>query len=250
LACAAALWGQAPTQEQTGLAMQKTRDLALAYTKSLPDFVCTQLVHRYLDPTHRSLWRNLDLLNIRLSYFEQREDHKLVLVNGTPSDKSYDDLVGAVTVGEFGGIMQQIFDPGSQAIFTWEKWNKLNKRPTAIYIFHVDEPHSHYGLNFKLPSGTKKIFVGFRGSVEVDRETGDVLRISYAADGIPKTYPIHLATTNVTYAFAEVAGKKYLLPATSEVEMRSIDMWARNVCQFKEYRKFSTDSNISFGDGK
>jgi hypothetical protein len=86
--------------------------------------------------------------------------------------------------------------------------------------------------------------------VEVDRETGEMLRLTYAADAIPKTYPIHLSTTAVNYDFADVGGKKYLLPASSEIEMRSDDMWARNQTEFREYRKFSADSTINFGDGK
>src|ERR1035438_10450081 len=79
LACAVAAWAQSPTPEETAAAMEKSRIVALAYTRSLPDFVCTQLVHRYIDLTRRSLWRPLDTLTIKLSYFEQRDDHKLVL---------------------------------------------------------------------------------------------------------------------------------------------------------------------------
>src|ERR1039458_7829340 len=188
LACAAAGWAQAPTPEETGAAMEKIRIVALAYARSLPDFVCTQLVHRYIDLTRRSLWRPLDTLTIKLSYFEQREDHKLVLIDGTPSEKSYVDLNGAVTTGEFGAVLQQIFDPASQAVFTWEKWTKVGKRRAAVYLFHVDERHSSYSLNFRASAEIARATVGYRGMVAVDCETGDVLRLTYTADAIPKTY--------------------------------------------------------------
>jgi|ERR1017187_539369 hypothetical protein len=250
LACAAAGWAQAPTPDQTAAAIEISRNVALAYARSLPDFVCTQLVHRYLDATHRGFWRSLDTLTIKLSYFEQKEDHKLVLIDGMPSQKSYIDLLGAVTTGEFGSILQQIFDPDSQAVFTWEKWTKVGARRAAIYLFHVDGPHSRFGLSFRLSSGATQAIVGLRGTVEVDRETGEVLRLTYAADAIPKTYPIRLSTTAVNYDLADVGGRKYLLPASSEIEMRSVDMWARNHTDFREYRKFSADSTIRFGDGK
>jgi hypothetical protein len=250
LACAAAGWAQAPTPEETGAAMEKIRIVALAYTRRLPDFVCTQLVHRYIDLTHRALWRPLDTLTIKLSYFEQREDHKLVLINGTPSEKSYVDLNGAVTTGEFGAILQQIFEPASQAVFTWEKWSKVGKRRAAIYRYQVDMAHSRSSLNFRANSGIVQARVGYHGMVEVDRETGDVLRLTYIADSIPKTYPIYLSTATMNYDFADVAGRQYLLPASSEAEMRSTDMWARNHTDFREYRKFSADSTIRFGDGK
>ncbi|MGA3020108.1 MAG: hypothetical protein ABSF62_23565 [Bryobacteraceae bacterium] len=257
LAGAAAGWAQAPTPEQTGAALEMSRNVALAYARALPDFICTQLVHRYVDVTHRHIdpndsgtWRALDTLTIKLSYFDQREDHKVVLVDGKPSEKSYVDLGGATTVGEFGLILQQIFEPASQAIFTWEKWARVGNRRAAIYLYQVGASHSRYSLNFLASAGLTQARVGYHGMVEVDRETGDVRRLTYIADTIPKTYPIYSATTTVNYDFADVGGKPYLLPASSETEMLSLELWARNHTEYREYRKFSADSTIRFGEGK
>jgi hypothetical protein len=86
--------------------------------------------------------------------------------------------------------------------------------------------------------------------VEVDRETGDVLRLTYIADSIPKDYPIRSSSTSVSYDFFDVGGRPYLLPASSETEMRSSEMWAKNHTDYRDYRKFSADSTIRFGDGK
>src|ERR1022692_620997 len=88
LTCATALWAQAPSAEQTAAAIEMSRHVSLAYTQSLPDFVCTQLVHRYIDLTHRGFWRVMDSLTVKLSYFDLKEEHKLLLINGTPSEKS------------------------------------------------------------------------------------------------------------------------------------------------------------------
>jgi hypothetical protein len=227
-----------------------SRKLALAYTQSLPDFVCTQLIHRFIDVSHRGFWRPVDTLTVKLSYLEKQEDHKLELVNGTPTGKSFADLVGAVTVGEFGLILQQIFEQSTQAVFTWQKWTKAGKRPAAIYLYRVEEPHSRYLLNFAAAKGLTRARVGYHGMVEMDRGTGDVLRLTYIADSIPKDYPIRSSTTTVTYDFADVGSTLYLLPASSETEMRSNEMWAKNHSDFREYRKFSADSTIRFGDGK
>jgi len=80
LACAAAAWAQAPTPEETSAAIEMSRKVALDYARSLPDFICTQLVDRYVDfdhSTQRVSWRWVDTLTIKLSYFDQREDHTL-----------------------------------------------------------------------------------------------------------------------------------------------------------------------------
>jgi hypothetical protein len=253
LACAAALWAQAPTPEETGAAIEMSRKVALAYARSLPDFICTQLVHRYIDVRHRpglESWGALDTLTIRLSYFDRREDHKLVLVNGKPSEKSFTDLSGAISVGEFALIQQEIFAPPSQTVFTWEKWTKAGKRQAAIYLYRVDVSHSRYSLKFLTSAGLTDSTVGYHGMVEVDRETGAVLSLTYIADAIPKTCPIYFSTAEVTYDFADVGGNPYLLPASSKTEMHSNALWARNETKFRDYRKFSADSTVHFGDAK
>ena len=56
--------------------------------------------------------------------------------------------------------------------------------------------------------------------------------------------------TTVDYDFAEVAGKRYLLPIKSETETESVVMRARNIAKFREYRKFSADSTVRFGDAE
>ena len=252
-ACAAALWAQAPTPEEAGAAIEVSRKVALNYERSLPDFICTQLVHRYIDLRHDPRlpsWGTLDNLTIKLSYFDRREDRKLVLVDGKPSQKSYADLGGAISAGEFALIQQQIFDPVSQAAFTWKKWTKAGKRQAAIYLYQVDVSHSRYSLDYLASAGLTEARVGYHGEVQVDSETGAVLSLTYIADAIPKTCPIYLSTTMVTYDFADVGGKPYLLPASSETEMRSARLWARNLTKFRDYRKFSADSIVHFGDAK
>jgi hypothetical protein len=54
----------------------------------------------------------------------------------------------------------------------------------------------------------------------------------------------------VEYDFANVGGRNYLLPVRSETEVHSSEMWARNKMEFREYRKFSSESTVTFGDGK
>jgi hypothetical protein len=248
LACAAAARAQAPTPEQTSAAIEMSRKAALTYARSLPDFICTQQVHREI---HGQVsWRAFDTLTIQLSYFDRREDHKLLLVDGKPSEKSYADLSGAISLGEFALLQRQIFDPASEAVFTWQKWTKVGKRRAAIYLYRVDVSHSQYSLNFSISAGLTQAIVGYHGMVEVDRETGDVLSLTCIADAIPKTYPINSSTTRVTYDLADVGSKQYLLPASSEVEMRARQVWARNRAEYRNYRKFSADSTLHFGDAK
>jgi hypothetical protein len=59
---------------------------------------------------------------------------------------------------------------------------------------------------------------------------------------------MQFASTAVDYGFVEVASRQYLMPIRSEIETNTDGIRSRNISEFKDYRKFSTDSTITFGD--
>lgn len=250
LAWAALALPQRPSEADAASAIEKSRAVALEYGRSLPDFVCTEVVHRSTDVRQRGGWVPEDTLTVKLSYFEQKEDHKLTLIDGKPTARTYSSLDGAVGVGEFGGTLQSIFDLKSAASFHWESWKNVHKHRAAVYAYAVEPAHSSYVMVTGTPGNTHKGIVGYHGVLEIDRETGEVLHFTYEADHIPKELLVDFARTTVDYDFADVGGRDYLLPASSETEIRSPHLSVRNQMSFREYSKFSSDSIITFGDGK
>lgn len=242
-------WAQRPSDADAAAIVERAREKALAYTKSLPDFVCAQTIRRYIaeSDSRRSLpWVLRDTLSIKLSYVQQAEDHKLELISGKPTSLKYEGLEGATSAGEFGGILRTIFDPASQGAFEWKSWKNVKKHRTAVYEYAVAAANSPYTLRF----GGRQAFVGIHGVLEIDGETGEVLHLTYIAYDIPKDLGLQSSVTTVDYDFADVGGRSYLLPARSEAEIHSTTQWARNKMEFREYRKFSSDSTIDFGPGK
>jgi hypothetical protein len=59
-------------------------DNARNYSQSLPNFICLQVTRRYGDNSGLEHYRLIDTIAERLSYFEQKEDYKVVSVNGVP----------------------------------------------------------------------------------------------------------------------------------------------------------------------
>jgi len=249
LLCAALAWGQRPSDATSAALIERSRQKALEYTHSLPDFVCSEVVRRYAAPAEGmkfGSWAHTDTLTIKLSYSQKTEGHKLELIDGKPTDRKYEELGGATSSGEFGGILRTIFDPVSQAAFDWESWKTVRKHRTAVYHYAVDAANSPYYLRH----ANRQAVVGIHGAVELDSETGEVLHLTYIAYEIPKQLDLQYSTTSVEYDFTSVGGRNYLLPARSETEVHSSEMWARNKTEFREYRKFSADSIIDFGTGK
>jgi hypothetical protein len=239
-------WAQRPSDPDAAAIIEKSRQKALDYTRSLPDFVCTEVVRRYVSDGRVSRWRQIDTLAIKLSYFQHAEEHKLELIDGKPTERKYEELENATSSGEFGAVLREIFDPASEAAFDWESWKNLRKHRTAVYQYAVSAAHSPYVLK----SDNRRAIVGIHGVLEIDSETGEVLHVTYAAYDVPKELGLKSAVSTVDYDFAEVGGRDYLLPVRSEMEMHGPRAWVWNKMEFREYRKFSADSTIKFGEGK
>jgi len=232
-------------------AIEKSRAAALDYGKSLPDFMCTEVISRFADRRRHGEWSATDTLTIQLSYFDQRENHKLTLIDGKPTNLPYESLGGAVGVGEFGATLHNIFDPSSEAQFHWDSWKNIRKHRAAVYSYVVEPSHSRFTLTTRNGQGNwRNGIVGFHGVVAIDGDTGAVLHFSYDADHIPKSIGIEASSSSVDYDYADVGGRDYLLPATADTVLRSPQAWARNHAEFREYRKFSSESTVTFGPVK
>ena len=257
--CSAA-FGQAPSPEEQRQFLERTRQIALDYSNLLPDFVCTEVITRSSDES--GTMRFLDTLMVQLTYAGKREEYKLML-DGKPSDQPLESYWGALSFGEFGSTLRLIFEPRSRTEFQWEKATTVDKRPVAVYSFRVPLAYSPYSLGFGVMGKSQSALVGLRGRLIVENGTGLVRRLTSEAEEIPNDFPIRESSTTIEYAFAEVGGRRYLLPARAETWMmylralqpsrRSKGGMARyrNVVDFRDYRKFAVDSKMTFGeDGK
>ena len=115
LACCAALgWGQRPADADSAAIIENGRQKALDYAQSLPDFVCSEIIQRYAASAwvvKLGPWVHTDPLTVKLSYSHRTEGHKLELIDGKPTDRKFEDLDGATSSGEFGGIRTPFSTP-------------------------------------------------------------------------------------------------------------------------------------------
>ena len=241
----------APSSEEQGKIIAEVREKALTYTESLPDYICSQVTRRFIDPTGRESWHATDVILARLTYFEKKEDYKLVTVNNTiASDKPYDSVGGAISQGEFGSMMRGLFDPGSNAEFRWHGWTTLRGHFSYVFSYVVPLEHSQFTIEWHGSASEKsrKITAGYHGSIEVNKSTSQVLRISLEADNIPPDFPVRQSSEVLDYDLIKIADREFLLPLNAEFHSLAGHTSARNLVEFRNYRKFSANANISFDD--
>jgi hypothetical protein len=233
-----------PSPAEQNRIIDRAREIALSYTKSLPDFIATELVRRYSD--ERGGWQLKDTLTIKLSYFEQAEDYKVLNINGRPSTLPYEAVGGTITQGEFGSLLLEVFDRKSAAELHWDHWTKLRGRSAHVYTFRVRAANSRYTMVFGNRSERRSIVAGQHGFVYVDRDTYQIVRITSEADTIPANFPVRNSATMLDYDFTDVGGRQFLLPLHAEVRMGTAYVQTKNEVEFHSYKKFGAETSISF----
>jgi hypothetical protein len=232
----------APTPAEQERVLKAVREYALNYVRRLPDFICTQVTRRYVDPTGLEFWQREDVITEQLSYFERREEYKVVLVNSVPSSLSHDQVGGATSSGEFGTMLKEIFEPESRGDFRWERWTTLRGKRMHVFAYRVSQPYSKLRISFQR---TQEIIAGYRGSVFVDRDTLAVMRVAYEAENLPPSFPIQQASTVLDYDNTDIAGLEFVLPLRAVVRLRTGKFLTKNEVEFRMYRKFTTEAVIS-----
>jgi hypothetical protein len=234
-----------PDSIEQGRILDQAREYALNYTRQLPDFICVQITRRWMDSSGLDrAWQHLDTITTRLSYFEQKEDYKVVLVDDKPvTDMPLELLGGTISAGEFGSMMKDVFALDSNARFEWERWATLRGQRKYVISYDVDQAHSRYHL---IANRSLDIVTAYRGLIYVDKDSKAISRITLQAYGIPYGFPVNEVTTTLDYDSIKIGDGKFMLPLKAEITSRRGDEATRNDVEFRLYRKFGADTTIKF----
>ncbi len=241
-----------PNAMEQAAIIDEVREYALNYSKSLPNFLSTQVVRRYqagapgsrYNPrSSEPSWVQVDLLTLRLSYFDQKEEYKLILHNNSPTTQDYKSVGGATSTGEFGSLLRDIFEPRTHARFEWDGWARLRDQLVMAFHYNVEQANSQWGIEYERK---EHIVPAYSGRILIDKDTHVVLRVTLNADNIPLTFPVKMATTILDYDYTDISGHQFLLPLKSETQMSADGVLSRNDTEFRLYRKYSAEAEIKY----
>ena len=232
-----------PDSVEQARVLDQARAYAREYSRSLPNFICTQVTRRYIDPSGLEFWQSQDTVVSRLSFFEQKEDYKVVLVNNRVVDTTMDRLGGTTTSGEFGSMMKELFDSKTQARFEWERWATLRGKRMHVFSYRVEQPNSKYAIVVEKRDG---IIAGYTGLVYVDKETDAIMRLTQEVTEVPAGFPVTYVRNVLDYDYAEIAGQQFILPLKASTLSRMGKIMTKNDTEFRLYKKFGAEATITF----
>ena len=245
-----------PSATEGSEVLEKSRVATLAATQAMPDFIVRQQIIRSYALGTTENWQVSDRLTIIVTYREgQGEDYRVLAVNGLPPNKevkagrSYEELGGTSSSGEYVTMLASLFRPESQTRFQMSDTDVLRGRRAIVYEFEVKQQNSHQSLK---TSGNREVIVGYRGRVWIDRENYRVLRIEDIATDVPADFPIRAKTSLTDYDWVTIAERQYLLPIAVDLRMTALTegqgrgqlIQARNEIRFRNYQKYGTEVKI------
>jgi len=238
-----------PILPQEDPIIQKARQVAESFTGSLPNFFCQQMTTRYQTENIKQGWRAMDIVSADVAYEDGRESYKNIKVGGKLVNKPMEEIGGTRSTGEFATELAGLMSPETGAIFRKNGQDTIRGRATYVYKFEVPRERSLW----RIEAPSQLYYPAYRGSVWIDKETARVLRIEQEARSMPLLFPFDTVETSTDYDLVRLAAtEQFLLPVEAEALncQRGSSLCARNKIEFRNYRKFGAQSNITFGDAQ
>ena len=251
--------------------LKSAQDSALQYTQKLPDFICIQVTHRTISPMSLSnplsgiagvssgagpaglpdasgggAGNGSDVIEERLTFFQEKEHYEVIAVDGKKMSVEHMDFPGAISIGEFGTALHDIFDEKSHTVFTWDRMEKVRGKRAYVFGFRVPRES---GMTVIHKDSGQKIVAGYTGKIFIDGSSMEVLRLSFELE-LPGDFPVRSSEKSIEYESTEIAGKSYMLPYRSEVRMLDNSHLYVNKIDFKNYQKFAVESTIHYDGGE
>ncbi len=225
--------------------IEAAREKAFSFTETLPNYMVKQFTTRYAtDPAlrDREAWKKVDLVTADVVYDHGRESYANVLENG----KRAKDLqeTGAWSEGEFAGILKTILAPATETAFSNKQQVTIVNRLAWRYDYMVEQAHSVWLVK----ANGESFRPSYSGMIWIDKETYRVLRIEMTARDIPRVFPFDTVKSSIDYDFVPIETRRFLLPVHSEALscIQGTSECTRNVIEFRGYKKFDADTNITF----
>ena len=236
---------QPSTNPQEDPVIAKAREAVANYTQSLPNYFCQQHVARFAS-TSPNNWQPLDVISAVVVLENGKDTYRDIAVNGKPVKKKMEELGGTWSTGEFGMVAADIFSPATAAEFSLRSSTSIAGRDAVIYDFVVELDNSHWLIH----APSQSIRPSYKGSVWLESSTAQVLRIEMMTRRMPKEFPFDKVESAVDYDYVRIGENKFLLPVHAEnlTCVRGTPNCTRNVTDFRNYRKYSGESVITFGD--
>ena len=242
LAVAARSWQSTPGPGEREALIARIRESAITYADRLQDFICVRVTARSAGAVGaHTRWKRLETQEHELTYVGHREGHTLLKLNGKPPQAGRSPKGGYFQPGsEFGSYFSKVFAPTAGAEFIWDHEEQSGGRRVCVFRYRVPLSTSTWSVT----ANGDEIRMGHHGFVHADCDTAGVVRLQLETE-ISEGKPVGIQA-DIHYGPVPIGGKEFLLPVHVEEIARYRGQLTKVEMEFRDYRKYSADSSITF----
>lgn len=172
------------------------------------------------------------------------EEYRNILVDGKPAPKPV-EKTGAWSTGEFVTTLRTLLSPQTAAAFVRRGDDRIVGRDAYRYDFSVRKGNSHWVI--VNPDGRSES-PAYNGTLWIDKERHRVLRLEMRTSSLPAGFTYDKAESTLDYDFVRIGKENYLLPIKSAnlACMSGGSTCMKNEIDFRNYRRFEAESDITF----
>lgn len=221
------------------------RRAADAFMEELPNFIVQQQTTRYHSFSNGAQWLPDGVVTADVVCVNDVEEYRNILVDGkrapTPVEKT-----GAWSTGEFVTTLRNLLSPATDAAFVRGGEDRIVGRSAYKYDFTVRKANSHWRI---VNPDARSESPAYNGTVWIDKESHRVLRLEMRTNSLPAGFTYDKAESTIDYDFVRIGKANYLLPVKSAnlACMSGSSTCMKNEIDFRNYRKFEAESDITFG---
>lgn len=230
------------SDEEQVSTVEAVRKRALEYVRGLPNLTCRLITKRMTDRRGTGEWQEIGTLEEMMTYIDGKERHAKVYASNPEAARS----AGVDSRGEFGGIMEAIFDLKAAAEFKWEGWAEVDGAPVHVFDYQITQKTSTFVMNWNArpPLSWKP---AFSGKVYADARTLEIRRITLKAGSAPPKFPFRSVAFDIRYDTAHIGDTDVVVPVAANVETQiGKRKLVRNDLAFRDYRKWGAETKLSF----
>jgi|RhiMethySRZTD1v2_1073278.scaffolds.fasta_scaffold498227_1 hypothetical protein len=228
-------------EEPEGL-FQRIKARAAEHLAQLPNYTCHQTIDRVMRT--RNGFQHLDTVELEVAFVGQQE-----LFSRPGEDKfgerPIEKMVSGGTIGNgvLGSHIDLIFTQEG-AEFKYAGAGKKNGRKTLRYDLRVPIEKSTFLVRHNGSAGV----AGYEGSIWVDAETFDLVRVDFKVNRIPSHLGVRLIEKSLHYKKVTIANTEFNLPDHSELAATD-DMgnYTLNIIKLNRCREFGANSVVKYG---
>jgi hypothetical protein len=135
---------------------------------------------------------------------------------GAPDHES---ALGLTAKGEFGPMVSQVMNDVLQAQTVFLRWEQGPGDPAAVFYYNVPGDASHFDIDVGVGSQLRTVHPAYQGEIEIDPETGAILRLTEVAV-LPRPLEAERVAIEVEYAPVTIGDRTCICPAKSVVLSR------------------------------